>query len=243
MTSSLRPVMRSLARPFVRPVVQVAGRIDALPPRDRLALAGGLLAAAIGIEMTLLMPLADKRQGIAASLTAQSASEVEALQAERVEREQRLSTAVARAEELQARLAVLGVQQAQRDALDGFVRRALQQRGTVLVGLRALPVEAIETQAPAAAAADANAAVADASAAAAAAPEGAASAPRLYRHRAEVTLEGAASQVAESVTSLEQGLKPLRVEQVLLRATGNAGVVRAELVFTTISPEATWLAL
>ena len=109
------------------------------------------------------------------------------------------AAAVARANELQGRLSALGVHHAQRDALDGFVRRALSQRGTLLTSLRALPVEELNTQldTPAAAAAE----VADPAAAAA-------SAPRLYRHRAEIVLEGPAAQVAESIASLEAGLKP-----------------------------------
>lgn len=231
--------MNDTLRRALQPVYRLAGRIDALAPRDRWAVAGGLLAAAIGLEMAVLQPMADRRVGIAASLTAQSASEIEAKRAERAEREQRLDQAVSRAEELQNRLTVLGVHHAQRDALDGFVRRALEQRGTTLVSLRALPVEEIDTQ-PADASTDASNA-ADPNAAAA--PAAAASAPRLYRHRAALVLEGTAAQVAESVGALEAGLKPLRLEQVRLRGPSPSGLVGALLVFTTISPEATWLAL
>ncbi len=206
-------------------VLGVIDKVDQLPPRDRMSMAAGLVAALIGLEVTVLMPMATKRNVIAQSVQAQTDSETEARTAARTEQQQRLDALTQRQKELEAKLAAIGLHQLHRDALADFVQRAASSQGAVLTGLRALPIEELQV------------------ATAVAADPAAAAAPQMFRHRAEVTIEGPAVGVAQSIGLLEHKLKPLRVESVQLTADPQGGIVRARVVLTTISQERTWLAL
>ncbi len=213
--------------------------IDRLNPRDRLALAGGLLAALVGVEMVVVMPMQTKRHHIEQSVIAESASLSGAQQTAQAERQQRLAELRTRSETLERKLASLGLGDAQRDSLAGFLQRSLHNHGVALTGVRGLPVETLSIVSDAAPAEATQPAATPGAAPANAAPANV----TLYRHRAELKLEGTAAELIPAIGTLERALAPLRIERVLLDAPPAGTPVRATLVVTTISPERTWLGL
>jgi type II secretory pathway component PulM len=211
-------------------------RIDKLNPRDRMALAGGIVAAMVGIEMMIVMPMKTKRVAIEQAVLAESASQSEAQQAAVTERVSRLADLRKRGDEVDAKLASLGLKSTQRDSLSTFLARALQDQGVKLTSLRGMPIEHV-TIAPTDASADVTPPVSADAAAGKATPN------LLFRHRAELKLEGPLPGVLRAVDMLERELAPLRIERVLLGSTSSAGAARALVVLTTISQERTWLVL
>ena len=218
-------------------LVAAVARIDALPRRERLALAGGMLALAIGVQSLWIAPTRAKRVAIAASSAESERSRSEAERAAAAERTAAFEALRKRNSELEAKLAALGLKASQREPVGAFVTRSLHGEGVRLAGLTALPVEEIVI-------ADLPLAAPD-SAAGDAANAGAAPTTRapLYRHRTELRLEGPVKSVLRAIEQIERDLVPLRIERVRLSPAGNAGAVQASMVLTTISEERTWLAL
>jgi len=215
--------------------------IDRLNPRDRMALAGGVLAALVGFEMVIVMPMKTKRQNIEQSVMAESDSLSGAQQAAQAERAQRLAELRSRSDELEKKLASLGLNEVQRDSLAGFLTRSLHNQSVALTGVRGLPVETLSV---ATAASEAESAAAGTSATPGAAPTSAPPAHvTLFRHRAELKLEGPVTSLTQAVETLERDLAPLRIERVLLSAPRSGTPVQATLIVTTISQERTWLGL
>ncbi len=212
-------------------------KLDSLSRRDRLSLAAGLVALAVGAEMTVIEPLHVKRLRIEQSAVADAASQQQARAAAEAEAAAQLQAALARRAQLQADLAALGVKDglrsdSPRETLAAFLTRSQRNGSVALVSTQGLPVEPVQP----AAAPEAAVAV-DASAAAATAPD------MMFRHRAELTLEGDVAGLTEAVDWLERGLAPLRVERVALSSRNGGASVRATVVLTTINQERTWLAL
>jgi hypothetical protein len=208
-------------------------RIDRLNPRDRMALAAGLLAAVVGVEAMVMLPMRDKRQRIEQSVqsdTALQAAEQATLQADQA---RRLAELQADTSTQQAKLATLGLKNtAQHDTLASVLSHSLQHQGVALTALKGLQVEAIPVLAPSAQVADA-AVVAEPTAPA-----------TLFRHRVEVRIEGPVPSLTRALDLLEHQLMPLRIERVLVTPADAAGVTaQATVVLTTISQERTWLAL
>lgn len=213
-------------------------RIDKLNPRDRIALAAGLMAALVGIEAMIVMPMKAKRQAIEQSVLAESSSQSDAQQAAFAERASRLTGLRKSGDELETKLASLGLQRTQRDSLSAFLMRALRDHGVALTGLRgmaveSLPISPVEGAQPA----DAAPSVAVGS------TSEAAPSVTLFRHRAELKLEGQLPGLLRAVDMLERDLAPLRIERVLLASASVAGGASALVVLTTISQERTWLVL
>lgn len=216
-------------------LLATVARIDALPRRERLALAGGMLALAIGVQSLWIAPTRAKRVAIAESSAESERSRSESEQAAATERAASLEELRKRNGELQDKLAALGLKASQREPVGAFVKRSLHGEGVRLAGLTALPVEEIVIADLALAANDGVATDA----------ANAASTPRapLYRHRTELRLEGPVRNVVRAIEQIERDLVPLRVERIRLSPAGNAGAVQASMVLTTISEERTWLAL
>jgi hypothetical protein len=214
--------------------------IDRLNQRDRMALAGGVLAALVGFEMVIVMPMQTKRQAIERSVSAESDSLSGAQQAAQAERAQRLAELSTRTDELEKKLAALGLNEVQRDSLAGFLARSLHNQGVALTGVRGLPVETLSVATVASEAEAAAAAAPPASPAAAPAPPANVT---LFRHRAELKLEGPVTSLTKAIDALERELAPLRIENVLLSAGPAGAPVQAVLIVTTISQERTWLGL
>ncbi|GEM_PF-2423458 len=214
-------------------------KLDALSRRDRLSLAFGLVALAVGIEMMLIEPIQTKRQRIEQSMSADTHSQLEARTQAANDIAAQLAASRTQATQLQAKLAALGLKDglkaAQREALAAFLARSLRSQDVVLVATQGLPVEALNIAAPAD---EANVAVAVAAATPA---SGAEAPPALFRHRTELTLEGTVPALAQAIELMERELAPLRIERVRLAPRGSA--VQATVVLTTINQERTWLAL
>ena len=217
-------------------------KLDALSKRDRVSLALGLLALAVGVEFMLVQPTQAKRQRIEQSISADSASQSEAQARSAADAAAQLTSAQRHSTEVQARLTALGLKDGakpgQRESFAAFLSRSLRRADVVLVSTRGLPVEAVNTGAPV----DDGVAVAVATPASAAASSADASAS-LFRHRTELTLEGSVPALTEAIDLLERDFAPLRIERVRLAPRGNSGAVQATLVLTTINQERTWLAL
>lgn len=210
-------------------------KLDSLSRRDRLSLAAGLIALAVGAEMTVIEPLHVKRLRIEQSTVADAASQQQARAAAEAESAAQLQAALARRAQLQADLAALGVKDglksdSQRETLAAFLTRSQRNGNVALVSTQGLPVEPVQPAAPPEAAVDAAAATS-------------APADMMFRHRAELTLEGDVAGLAEAIDWLERGLAPLRVERVALSSRNGGASVRATVVLTTINQERTWLAL
>ena len=216
-------------------LLAAVARIDALPRRERLTLLGGLLALAIGAQVLWLAPVRDKRLAIAAATLQADRSRGDAVSSAAVQASAAREDLQRRQRELETKLAGVGLKATDREALSSFVNRSLTGEGVRLAALTALPVEEL-TIAELPAAAGATPASADPATPAAARP-------LLFRHRAELRLEGPVQGVVQAIEQVERGLAPLRIERVRITPVGSAGAVQASLVLTTISPERTWLAL
>jgi hypothetical protein len=225
-------------------------KLDSLSHRDRLSLALGLLAVAVGMEMMWVEPMQAKRQRIEQSAVADTASRQEAKAAADSERRLQLQDLRARGEQLQASLAAMGMADAikperQAEALSSFLARSLQQKGVVLVATHALAVEVVNAPAT-----NDGAAAAVASESAASSPD-VKTGPQLFRHRTELTLEGSVAHLIAAIDLLERGMAPLQIERVKLAsrnadksaAAGSSTAVQATVVLTVINQERTWVAL
>lgn len=216
-------------------LLAAVARIDALPRRERFTLLGGLLALAIGVQALWVAPARDKRLAIAQSSVEADLSRGDALSSAAAQSSAAFQDLQRRHRELEAKLAGVGLKATQREAVSGFVTRSLIGEGVRLAALTALPVEELI--------------IAESAAAAGAAAESAdpatpaATRPALFRHRAELRLEGPVKGVVQAIEQVERGLAPLRIERIRITPIGSAGAVQASLVLTTISEERTWLAL
>lgn len=217
-------------------LLTLVARIDALPRRERLALAGGLLALAIGVQALWVTPTRAKRVAIAESAAESERSRSDAELAAAAQTSAALQALRQRNSELETKLAALGLKASQREPVGAFVTRSLLGEGVRLAGLAALPVEELAVV-DVIATTDSAQSTDVAQAATPAAPR-----PQLYRHRTELRLEGPVKNVLRTVAQLERQLVPLRVERIRLVPSGNAGAVQAAMVLTTISEERTWLA-
>lgn len=216
-------------------LLALVAKLDALARRDRWMLAAGLLAALAGVEYLFVLPLNAKRHTVEQSVTAASSSQSEAQAAAHAEAAARLSALQARNALAERALAALGLKSSKVDSLSAFLERALRGQAVNIVALRGLPVEALNlSAAPADAAVVAGAPAPEAASALPAAP--------LFRHRAELKLQGAVPSLTQAIGVLERDLAPLRIERVLIGAQPG-GAVQATVVLTTVSAERTWLAL
>jgi hypothetical protein len=216
-------------------------KLDTLGRRDRMSLALGLLAALVGIEMTLVQATQTKRQRIEQTTVDDAASQAQAQASAAADLATQRSAAEARSTQLQASLAALGLKDGmkptgQRESLAAFLSRSLRNQNVVLVATQNLPVETVNTAAPG----DEAVAVAVSAAPAASGIE---TTTLLFRHRTELTLEGSVASLTETVDLLERELAPLRIERVRLAPRGASGALQATVVLTTINQERTWLAL
>ena len=210
--------------------------LDGLPQRERWTLSAGVFALAIGVQSLVVTPLHDRRVAIESSALAdgdaQSQAEANAIAAKMQERDD-LKTRQAHTTQ---QLATLGLASTQRDSVGALIARTLPDSSVQLVGVQALPVQELNLSA-----ADDPSAAAAVAVPAATAASAAQAAPLLYRHRAELRLEGPVPQLLQALDVVEHRLSPLRVEQVRLAAV--PGGVQARVVLTTLSRDRTWLAL
>jgi hypothetical protein len=229
--------------------------LDALSRRDRLLMAGGLMAVVIGLDAAIALPLRAKRERIEQAVSLDATTQDQLQQQTQHEQADRLADVQRRSAALAQRLASLGLQ-ARRDSLPAFLARTLRGHAIAPVGVRTLPAEPLNPGAadnspaqPAAPALPAAALLATAmpgaAASSAATPTSDSEAGTLFRHRAELTFEGPLPELLRAIALTEHQLAPLRVERVSLSRPAGAidGRVQAVLVLTAISQERTWFAL
>lgn len=219
-------------------VNRLLARVDALPQRDRWTVAAGIVALAIGLQWGIVNPLQERRKNIESSALAEDDAQSLAQASEQAARTAQLDALKTRQAETTRQLATLGLAPASHDSVGALIARTLPDSEVQLVGLQALPVEELmPSDALEAGMAPNTPLPADT---AAAMPADAA-APMLYRHRAELRLEGPVPQLLQALDLVERRMSPLRVERVRLAAV--PGGVQALVVLTTLSRDRTWLAL
>ncbi len=224
-------------------VRQRYARLEAMPQRERLALAGALVALCFGADQLLAMPARAKRQNIEHALQS-SASELEqarlAREAELRARDEGLTL---RQRKVATELAQVGAKAAPRESLRFLLNSTLQGLPVSVTLLRALPGEEVtiaEGDSPQAAPGAASAPAGAASAAAdAAAP---ANNRVLFRHRYELQLQAELAPLLRAVEMLENEVRPLRLERVQLRSTAQ-GELQANVTLITLGVERSWLSL
>ncbi len=220
-------------------------KLEAMPQRDCLALAGALVALCFGTDQLLAMPARAKRQNIEQALQA-SASELEQARLDReAERQARDDSLTQRQRKVAGELAQVGAKAAPRESLRFLLNSTLQGLPVSVTLLRALPGEEVTI-------AEADAPDSLAAARAASAPAGAASTPSdaaapannrvLYRHRYELQLQAKLPQLLRAVEVLENDVRPLRLERVQLRSTAQ-GELQANVTLITLGVERSWLSL
>lgn len=225
-----------LIQQLLRPVQPLANRINQLTRRDRMVMAVGLLAAALGVEQLAVQPLVARRQQIESTLRT-DADQQRLTQADTALAQARQAATIqAELARQDQALAALGLQTTSRDTLASFLERGLPGQAVRLTAMKDLPVQPIAARAP-----DAGATAADS---AATPPVPGSAAPTLYRHRVELQIEGTLPALTRALDVLEHQLPPLRIEQV--RVVGHAqqtDTLQATVVLTVVNQERTWLML
>lgn len=223
--------MRSSA--WAEGVATLQARVQALSTRDRMAVLAGGLALMAGLEFQVAQPLRHKRlqllqeQGVQLAQSTADKQQLDALTSELAQVRQSLA---------QRRRPSLSVSSgpnlgtAPRGYLDAL-RRSLVLEHMQVVSLKALAdEEQIDTPTQDAA----TASPADA----------AASAPVLYRHRAELRVDGSLNDVEQLVTTLTQEGQVMTAERIHIQGSEqDAGLLEATFTLRTITRERTWLAM
>ncbi len=232
MLASLRTALR-----------QRYARLEAMPQRERLALAGALVALCFGVDQFLAMPARAKRQNIEQALQA-SAHELEQTRlAREAEVRARDDGLALRQRKVTTELTQVGAKAAPRESLRFLLNSTLQGLSVNVTLLRALPGEEVtisggDTPEPQAAAASAGAGAATAPADTAAP----ASNRVLFRHRYELQLQADLAPLLRAVAVLENDVRPLRLERVQLRRSAQ-GQLQANVTLITLGVERSWLSL
>lgn len=203
--------------------------------RDRRLLVGLLLALIAAFELLMVWPARTKRLAVQAAVQA----DVQARQQAGSDRAQALASSksvlTAELATIDSELRRIDARGTRREPLAALMQRAVGSHELSVRGLRALPVQEITLEAPAAEGAAPAPAAAD--------PAASAAAPTtVYRHRVELRLAGPALPLLRRLDSVLAQLAPLRVERVLLAAAPD-GSVEATVTMFTIAAERTWLEL
>lgn len=218
-------------------------KLEAMPQRERLALAGALVALCFGVDQFLAMPARAKRQNIEQALQA-SAHELEQTRLAREAAVRARDDGLAlRQRKVATELTQVGAKAAPRESLRFLLNSTLQGLPVNVTLLRALPGEEVtisggDTPEPQAAAASAVAGAASAPADSAAP----ASSRVLFRHRYELQLQADLAPLLRAVAVLENDVRPLRLERVQLRRNAQ-GQLQANVTLITLGVERSWLSL
>jgi hypothetical protein len=212
-------------------------KLDALSQRDRLALLAFIGALAAAAEFMIVLPMAAKRETVAAAAAEQMRSESEAAGIEAAAHRQRREELHAQLQAIEQELKRINQGATGGESLSALLGRLLAPQPVDIVGLKSLVVEEV------------NAEPAAAEAASAAAPA-TATAP-LYRHRFELRLAGPPGRLVDSVALLDRSARPLRIDSVRLAAPergrdADAGAdarIEALITFSVTGTERSWLTL
>ncbi len=241
----MNPLNSPLLKRLRTALRQRYAKLDAMPQRERLALAGALVALCFGVDQFLAMPARAKRQNIEQALQA-SAHELEQTRlAREADVRARDDGLALRQRKVATELTQVGAKAAPRESLRFLLNSTLQGLPVNVTLLRALPGEEVtisggDTPEPQAAAASAGAVAGAATTPAdTAAP---ANNRVLYRHRYELQLQADLAPLLRAVAVLEDDVRPLRLERVQLRRSAQ-GQLQANVTLITLGVERSWLSL
>ncbi|RZI86794.1 MAG: hypothetical protein EOP38_00410 [Rubrivivax sp.] len=206
--------------------------LDRLSERDRMALLAALIAAAIGWDMLVVMPMKTQRLGLIEGMTASAQGAQQAVADVEKQRQAEMAALTQRQVQVQKDLAAFGLNNALKDSLSFMLARTLRNQAVTIQSLKALAVDELNIEAAT------NPAEAVDSATAVAANRH----PPLYRHRYELVLQGELKNMGPTLNALERDSRPLRLESVHLR-TLPTGAIELTAMLVTIGLEKTWLAL
>ena len=219
-------------------------RLDAMPPRERLALGAMALAALLALELMVVLPIRERRAVLVGAMAAEAQAVQDNATAEqtRLLAEQAALEAQLAAAELELRKRGAGAHRS--EALGHWLHKALAGQPVQVVSLRSLGAAELEVAAASAGQGTSpSEAAADPAGAGHGGPASAANqnAP-LFRHRYELMLAGDAEPLITAVRSLGERMRPLRIERVRLGSRDGRSV-EATLGFVIISPERSWITL
>ncbi|MES2886432.1 MAG: hypothetical protein V4739_00340 [Pseudomonadota bacterium] len=210
----------------------VVAQIDAMPERERLAVLMAGLALLVGLEFMVVLPMQTQRESLAEmalSSAEESAKQQSALAEEQAQQEKELDLRLQAANEALRAFGVnSGVVGTRGESLSFLLSRTLRDSPVQVVGLRAIDAEEM-TLAPRRA---------EGEEAPAEEPKG----QVLFRHRYVLSLSGEFTAVTGALDTLEEALKPLRIEKVRVQGRPDGSVV-ATVHWVTIGLERSWLSL
>lgn len=222
-------------------------RIDAMPPRQRGALALLVVAALAAAELMWVLPARDRRVTVVQAMAAEQRATEDAEQARRGQETQEQSALEARLAAVEVELRRRGAGSVRSESLGLWMQRALAGQAVRVVALRDLGIVEIDTNAATAENAGDAAAPVVSAATAAADPSTAAhgatpqAQPPLFRHRYELTLAGDVNELATAMQTLAERMLPLRIERVRV-SSRDGTVIHAALGFFVVTSERTWIA-
>ncbi|MES2091303.1 MAG: hypothetical protein V4532_15180 [Pseudomonadota bacterium] len=214
-------------------ITQALGLLDKLSERDRGAVLAALIAVIFGLDMVGAMPLRDQRTAVEKAILVTR----DAAQQAQIDAATQQQTSAAGLQQRRVKvtkdLATFGLNNTLKDSLTFLLSRTLQGQDVTIQSLKALDVEQVALEIPAAPEAST--------------PEQAVAAnnalpPTLYRHRYELELQAALKDLPSTLNALEHDSRPLRVERIQLRALPS-GAMGLTVMLVTIGLDKTWLAL
>lgn len=216
----------------------LCARLDALAPRDRLALFGACLALVLAAEFLLVQPMHERRERIISAEREQVDREAD--ETTRVEqlRRKKLDDLQSRLARLDRDLAQLGAGSGAGLSLSSLLAQALARQNVSIVALREMAVEEIAR--PSVDVTEAGTPAAPGTPAGADTP--AAPGTTLFRHRFEMKLSGTPAALIDAVRALDQGARPLRIERVRMTGSG-AGPIDVAVTLAVIGTEHSWLSI
>lgn len=210
----------------------MVAQIDAMPERERLALLAAGLALLVGLEFMVVLPMQTQRESLvemALSSAEESAKQQSALAEEQARQEQELDLRLKAANEALRAFGVnSGVVGTRGESLSFLLSRTLRDSPVQVVGLRAIDAEEM-TLAPRQVEGEEP-------------PVDEPKSQVLYRHRYLLNLSGEFNAVTAALDTLEEALKPLRIEKVRVQGRPDGSVV-ATVHWVTIGLERSWLSL
>jgi len=207
-------------------------RLDRLPARERSLLVVGALALLVGLEMMVVWPMHGQRQTVVDAASAQAQSEADAAAQAAGAQAQALAELQTRLATIERDLKGLGAGKASGEPMGFLLSRTLRAQGVQMLSMRELAVEELDTAPAAAAGPDMVAG------AVAAGPAH----PPLFRHRWELSFSGEVGALRAAVQSLDDGLRPLRIERVRI-GSRDGRAVEATVTLVVIGMERTWLSI
>lgn len=215
-------------------------QIDAMPVRERVALLSAGIALLVGVEFLVVLPMQTHRQNLIDMASAaadedarQRASAADEHMRQEDELDQRLKAAN---EALQAMGVNSGLVGTRGESLSFLLSRTLHGSQVEMISLRALDAEEMRlTPRPGPGEGQGETeAIPDAA--------GTGKPMLLYRHRYLLSLSGEFDDITQAIDTLEEALKPLRIERVRLQGRPD-GRVMAAIHWVTIGLDKSWLSL